>query len=337
MGKKSKKYGRRDDENVVSTVSYVAEPVSRVPTFTCTANGCLVTEPANEMFNLSCDPVRTTLAQIRTKVICRRCAEKISERNGRRVGEPGCGVYPLAQTLRAMEHEAEAREKPDLYPTYACKEADCTAKGRASEMFNLPCNLARTELSAIMELVRCETHAAATAKARGKAVCEPGSGVYRLSHTLRMIGAGPARTPRQQHENEYVNWYRQTVAERAEKERDAQVRDYARLYAEESSTDDLHGFRAPAPRMEPFADDDGAESLAHFCGLPLACCDHDKPASRFITALGKVVGICDVAARIFAEIVGAAGDPHRKLVAMTDISQAEELAERSRGRRRRDP
>lgn len=307
-------------------------------TFTCNGDGCLVTERAEEMFNLSCDPLRVTAKELRPKVRCRRCAEDISRRRGKRLGEPGCGVYPLAQTLKTMERGAGAVPTVSDAPTYGCGHPGCTEKDRAEEMYNLQASLsASSNADTLAPLIRCRRHANEAAVAKGKAVCEPGSGVYRLSHTLKRMGIGPARSLREQQDNEYLKWVLETKNRRERDEREHRIREYAQAYAESSLIDEKDG-AAVAPRSI------GRDGQL-YCGIPVDCCRHDAPTNRFMTVMGEVVGVCDLTARIFIDVHKANdGDQrYRRLLSTGDLQQAYDIAARwsgddedgSRRRRRR--
>lgn len=294
-------------------------------TFTCNGDGCLVTERAAEMFNLSCDPLRTTMQELRQKVRCRRCAEDIARKRDKRLGEPGCGVYPLAQTAKTMERGAGAVATDVDAPTYACRHEDgCTGSGPAQEMYNLQASLTAVEIEALLPLVRCRRHGLEAAAARGKGLCEPGSGVYRLSHTLKRIGGGPARSLQEQRDNEYCRWVLETKAKRERQEREVRIRQYALAYAETPLVDELDG-TISLPRRR------GAQGDL-VCGIPVECCRHDEPARRFITVLGEVVGICDMSARVFAEVheeletKHGEDQRHGRLLSTADIDQAQRIA-----------
>lgn len=302
-------------------------------TFTCNGDGCLVTERAAEMFNLSCDPLRTTMQELRNKVRCRTCAEGIARKRNKRLGEPGCGVYPLAQTVKTMERGAGAVPQDADTTSYACAHEDgCTAKGPAQEMYNLQASLTTVEIGALLPLVRCRRHGLEAAAARGKGICEPGSGVYRLSHTLKRIGGGPARSMQEQRDNEYCKWVLETKARREREEREARLRQYAVAYAESPLVDELDG-TVSVPRRR------GAQGQL-VCGVPVDCCRHDEPAHRYMTVLGEVVGICDMAARVFGEVhqdyAGKHGEDqrYRRLLSTADIDQAQRIADSWTGRER---
>lgn len=298
-------------------------------TFTCNGDGCLVTERPEEMFNLSCDPLRSTLAELRQKARCRRCAEQIAAKRNKRLGEPGCGVYPLGQTLRTRERGAGAVPVAADAQLYGCAEEGCGTQGPAGDMYNLQASLTVTEPEAMLPLIRCRKHALEVAAARGRGLCEPGSGVYRLSHTFKRLGIGPARSFQEQQDNEYLKWVLDTKSKRERQEREEQLRLYAIAYAESSVVDELN-----ATAAKPMVRSDG-ERL--FCGIPVDCCRRDEPAHRFMPVLGEVVGICDLAARVFVEVIRANEEKHgedqryRKLLSTGDLAQAKEIADRWSG------
>lgn len=306
----------------------------REETFTCNGDGCLVTENAEEMFNLSCDPLRATIGELRQKARCRRCAEQIAEKRNKRLGEPGCGVYPLAQTLRTRERGAGAVPVGGDVQTYVCTEGTCGTQGPAVQMYNLQASLTVTEPEALLPLIRCGKHALEVAAARGRGLCEPGSGVYRLSHTLKRLGIGPARSFQEQQDNEYLKWVLDTKVRREREEREARLRAYAVAYAESSVIDELK-----QPVTKPVIRSDG-ERL--FCGIPADCCRHDEPAHRFMPVLGEVVGICDLAARVFVEVIKDHEDKHgedqryRKLLSTGDLAQARDISARWCGEKATD-
>ena len=319
MEKRTKGTERSDDQKDVAQV--------REQTFTCNGDdGCLVTERAEEMFNLSCDPLRNTLAELRQKARCRRCAEQIAAKRNKRLGEPGCGVYPLGQTLRTMERGAGAVPAGVDAPTYGCGEDACVSKGPAQEMYNLQASLTVVEIEALRPLIRCRKHALDAAAARGRGLCEPGSGVYRLSHTLKRIGGGPARSIREQTDNEYLKWVLEGQARRGREERELRIKAYAVAYAESPLLDEL----SPGTgKPQPTGNGDGL-----FCGIPVDCCRHDAPVRRFMTVMGEIVGVCDMSARIFIEVhrdherVNGEDQRYRRLLSTADYGQAKDIASR---------
>lgn len=313
----------RDDKDVAEE--------RKEASFTCNGEDCLITERAEEMYNLSCDPLRITLAELRQKVRCRRCAEKIASKRNKRLGEPGCGVYPLAQTLRTQERGAGAVPTVVDPQQYACAEGACEGHGNAQEMYNLQASLTVTEAEALLPLIRCRKHALEVAATRGRGLCEPGSGVYRLSHTFKRLGIGPSRSFQESQDNEYLRWVLDTKAKREREEREARLRAYAVAYAESSIIDEERGTVA-----RPVVRGDGD---ALFCGIPTDCCRRDEPVHRFMPVMGEVVGICDMAARVFVEVIRDHEEKHgedqryKKLLSTSDLSQARQIADRwSEGR-----
>lgn len=75
------------------------------------------------MFNLPCNPRKTSRAELLDKLCCASCAAEIAKRKERRLGEQGCGVYYLRLTLAELLSEEEiAAEKngprrPPAWPT----------------------------------------------------------------------------------------------------------------------------------------------------------------------------------------------------------------------------
>ncbi|HTM68829.1 MAG TPA: hypothetical protein VL426_06055 [Candidatus Binatia bacterium] len=306
----------------------VAEERSEA-SFTCNGDDCLITERAEEMFNLSCDPLRITLAELRQKVRCRRCAEKIASKRNKRVGEPGCGVYPLGQTLRTRERGAGAVPAAADAQMFVCAQDACGSQGNAQEMYNLQASLSVTEVEALLPLIRCRKHALEAAATKGHALCEPGSGVYRLSHTFKRLGIGPARSFQEAQDNDYLKWVLDTKAKREREEREARIRAYAVAYAESSIVDEKDG-TVPRPIVR-------GEDGQLFCGIPLDCCRRDEPVHRFMPVMGEVVGICDQSARVFVEVHRDHEEKHgedrryRKLLSTSDFAQAQDIADRWSG------
>lgn len=323
MEKEKKGTAGSDDRKGVATEV-------RERTFTCNGDGCLVTERAEEMFNLSCDPLRTSIAELRQKARCRRCAEQIATKRNKRLGEPGCGVYPLGQTLRTIERGAGAVPAGVDTPSYDCAETGCGSKGPAQEMYNLQASLTTVEVEALKPLIRCRRCALKVASSRGAGLCEPGSGVYRLSHTLRRIGGGPVRSLQEQNDNDYLKWVLETKAVRERAERESRIKAYAVAYAESPLLDEL------SPKIaKPQPHGDGEQ---HFCGIPVDCCRHDAPVHRYMAVMGEVVGVCDLAARVFIEVhkdrERAHGEDqrYRRLLSTADVGQAQDIAARWFGR-----
>lgn len=85
-----------------------AQSSDRAKNYACAEPGCGREGPADQMFNLACNPVRLTDEQLERFIRCPDCAAKIAERNGKRPREPGCGVFPLQRTL-AKQTELKGR------------------------------------------------------------------------------------------------------------------------------------------------------------------------------------------------------------------------------------
>jgi hypothetical protein len=77
--------------------------------FKCQTPGCGIVGCAEEMYNLSGDPMAMTREKLLERVRCKACAEKIAGENGKRLREPGCGCYPLCRTLKKLEEVDEVR------------------------------------------------------------------------------------------------------------------------------------------------------------------------------------------------------------------------------------
>jgi nitrite reductase/ring-hydroxylating ferredoxin subunit len=146
--------------------------------YPCAGDDCFVTERASEMFNLSCNPNAIDPDGLQKKIRCRRCAMRVAQTRGKALGEPGCGVYPLAQTLKTMA-SGGGREKYEAEheTRFACAEHCCTADGAAREMFNFY-DLANVDPDDVPTAIRCRKHAERYAADRGKALGEPGSGTF---------------------------------------------------------------------------------------------------------------------------------------------------------------
>lgn len=156
-------------------------------TFTCMSEGCMTTERASEMFNIACNPLTLKgVNDLRKYVRCTACATNIAQSNGRRLGEPGCGVYFLSVTLRDM-----ARKEDDPVPpgvtAYACTHADCKIARRSLDMYNIGIGHKPADIKEILPTIVCRVHAEEKAAENGLLPCDPGSNVYRLSFTLRII------------------------------------------------------------------------------------------------------------------------------------------------------
>ena len=215
--------------------------------FKCCGPNCGNSGAAEEMFNTSCDPVATDRAKILAeKVRCRECAEKISAERGKRLREPGCGVYPLARTLAKMtEQDSVSAKRMDTIRWVEAKIAEKAAVRREEDR-------------------------------------------------------------------------RQRIEDSRLTREDA-VRSYAKRYLEMSYDAD--------PRQLPAEKRDEQGDLV--CGLPLGCCRHDRPAERFITVFGEVVGICRLAASLFTETFKESGDGSersRRLLSTNDRESAEYYA-----------
>lgn len=146
--------------------------------FSCASDDCFVTERASEMFNLSCNPNAIDLDGLRKKIRCRRCATRIAQTRDKPLGEPGCGVYPLAQTLKTMASGGgHGKYEVEFETQYACAEHSCTAEGPARSMFNFY-DLANVDPDDVPTAIRCRKHAERYAAERGKALGEAGSGTF---------------------------------------------------------------------------------------------------------------------------------------------------------------
>lgn len=166
-----------------AAVMPLLQPLER--TYTCAGPMCVTTERAAYMFNLTCDPRKTTYAELLKLIRCRKCAYEIVNAHGRELEEGGCGVYPLRLTLRWISDDNEPI--PDGVPTFGCAQPGCEKRHLPERMYNLAPDRLPTRVEAILPLIRCETHAIEHAIQYGLAPCEPGSNVYRLSHTLKKV------------------------------------------------------------------------------------------------------------------------------------------------------
>lgn len=154
-------------------------PMLETQAFACTNVGCNEDGLPSAMFNLACNPATIDLDGLKRRVRCRRCALQVAKTNDRALGELGCGVYPLAQTLKTMA-AAGARPKPEAEQhetSYACAERYCAAEGTALEMFNFY-DLANVDPDEVLTAIRCKRHAERYAAERGKTLGEPGSGTF---------------------------------------------------------------------------------------------------------------------------------------------------------------
>ncbi len=215
---------------------------------------------------------------------------------------------------------------------FACKTAGCGSSGYAEQMYNTSCDPMRTTREKLAALVRCRTCAEAIASEKGKRLREAGCGVYPLLRTLKMIEESQAVRDRREDMLKWVEGLKasrkadfdQVQRQQQEDDARAQRRERVKGYASAYAQSEFCGPRTvalPVPRIE-----DGR----HHCGLPLACCRHDRPAERFISVMGDVVGICRLAAAIFTEVFqendGRSDQRFRKLLSTGDLKQAEKFA-----------
>lgn len=103
-----------EEQYTVADGSDHAAPVikaeARVPfnesgVFAC--KNCGDSGEAQGMYNLPCNPLKTSRAKLTELIRCERCATEISKRNQRQLGEPGCGVYYLRVTIAKLRPESE--------------------------------------------------------------------------------------------------------------------------------------------------------------------------------------------------------------------------------------
>lgn len=73
--------------------------------FSC--KNCGDSGDAQGMFNLPCNPRKTSRAQLLELIRCERCATEIAKRNQRQIGEQGCGIYYLRVTIPLLRSESE--------------------------------------------------------------------------------------------------------------------------------------------------------------------------------------------------------------------------------------
>jgi len=215
---------------------------------------------------------------------------------------------------------------------FACKAAGCPNTGLAEQMYNTSCDPLRMTLEKAREIVRCPSCAESIAADKGKRLREPGCGVYPLLRTIKMIEESSTVRAKREDMRQWVEGLkaakkadfgqelRQQQDEAARTERRERLKSYAKAYAES----DFCGPRTvehPVPRMQ---------EGRHYCGLPVACCRRDRPADRFISVMGDVVGICRLAAAVFTEVFqendGRSDQRYRKLLSTGDLQQAEKFA-----------
>jgi len=225
--------------------------------------------------------------------------------------------------------EARASDKE----LFACKGKGCSNQGRVEEMFNASCDPRGITRAKLLEKVRCKACAEVIAKSNGKKLREPGCGVYPLCRTLVKVDEIEGLDAKRA---DVIRWVEEkkaaqaAISQEAEKTRRRDenrlvrqelVRDYARHYAE-APVAGPSNVRLPSPRYLQ----DEQETVT--CGLPIACCRHDRPASRFITVMGEVVGVCGCAAGTFTEVFkDNEGDQrYRKLLSTGDPEKASQFA-----------
>jgi len=217
---------------------------------------------------------------------------------------------------------------------FRCRHEDgCEAEGRAEEMYNTSCDPLTTPREKLLAKVRCAAHAAKIAEKNGKGLRAPGCGVYPLCRTLKKMEEVESINAKRA---DMIRWVEGKKAEQAAANRDAEkqqrieearfarqsaVRDYASRYAE-APVAGPSVVRLPTQRF--LADE--RETMT--CGLPIACCRHDRPAERFITSMGEVVGVCRLAAAVFTEVFKQHENDkrYRKLLSTGDWEQAARFA-----------
>ncbi len=143
------------------------------------------------MYNLACNYRTITVMTLLPLIRCKVCAEALAEETGRDLGEDGCGVYPLTLTLRQMNRR-EDDPVPNGVTAYKCGVPDCDIRRRPEDMYNLKIGRTPETIAMVLPFIRCGDHARAAAK--GKEPCTFGSGVFRLSHTLRWLRNANKRT-----------------------------------------------------------------------------------------------------------------------------------------------
>lgn len=143
------------------------------------------------LYNIACNYRKVTDAGLLPLIRCRNCAKIIAEQNRRKIGEQGCGVFPLNLTLQQM-HRREDDPIPDGAVTYGCAKEGCKIRRRAEDMYNLGIGRVPENVESVLaHIVLCGDHAREVAALKGKGPCDSGSGVYRLSHTLRWFREAP--------------------------------------------------------------------------------------------------------------------------------------------------
>jgi ssDNA-binding Zn-finger/Zn-ribbon topoisomerase 1 len=70
------------------------------PLLYCYEPGCENYGHPPAMYNTSSNPAKTSLEELVGRVRCPDCAARIAHSKQRQLGEAGCGVFPLAYTMR---------------------------------------------------------------------------------------------------------------------------------------------------------------------------------------------------------------------------------------------
>jgi hypothetical protein len=129
-----------------------------------------------------------------------------------------------------------------------------------------------------------------------------------------------SRRERDREAQEYVRWIKKGQKERT-------IRRYAENYVHlppycDSASPTNLVITLPKPTI--LADGN------HRCGLPLDCCRHRRPATRYLMVFGEVVGICHAASRVFLKLFreNDGDQQYRRLLSTDNIETAKRLAER---------
>ncbi|MFA6603863.1 MAG: hypothetical protein WCT10_03405 [Patescibacteria group bacterium] len=111
------------------------EGTATTETFKCCTVNCENTGTAEKMFNVSLDPAAATREEILAKKVrCQDCAEKISAERGKRLREPGCGVYPLVRTLAKLTgHDPISAQRLDTIRWVEAKKQEREAARHAAD------------------------------------------------------------------------------------------------------------------------------------------------------------------------------------------------------------
>lgn len=182
-----KRFRGRDHDGQDPQPAYVGATVQG-RTYVCGDPTCVATGTADEMYNLACNPHAVREADIGKLIRCSTCATRLAKQRRVPLEEPGCGLFPLALTLRQM---TTAAPSTDSSLSFLCMEPGCPHRGDAAAMFNIACNTASVGLDGLIEQVRCHDCAIRIAAQRGCLPGERSSRIYPLTHTLSKMPDWP--------------------------------------------------------------------------------------------------------------------------------------------------